>query len=261
MRTIEGTAGTRINSLLAQCPPGVPMTSAWLGAQRVSPQLLQNYRASGWLNQLGRGAWIRSGTKPTLVGALYALQKMQSLKIYPAARTALELQGRSHYIGLSNTPTVQLSAEADTHLPEWFSQQDFGQHLRVLNSNTIFDPVFVSLTDCETNGVTIKVSTPERAMLEYCQLLPKYADFEEARQLMEGLTALRPNLLQTTLQSCRSVKAKRLFLALAEAVGHRWYGELILDDIDIGSGKRTLPIKGGMHPRFEITIPDTWIVQ
>ncbi|MBU2099430.1 MAG: type IV toxin-antitoxin system AbiEi family antitoxin [Gammaproteobacteria bacterium] len=256
-----GRTGTRINSLLAQCPLGVPMTSTWLATQAVSPQLLQNYRASGWLSQIGRGAWIRAGTAPTLVGAIYALQKMQSLRIYPAARTALELQGRTHYIPLGNFPSVQLSSEAETHLPEWFKQQNFAQHLRMLNSSILFDPIFASLTDHETNGVTIKVSTPERAMLEYCQLLPKYADFEEARQLMEGLTALRSDLLQSTLQACRSVKAKRLFLALAEAVGHRWFKELNLDEIELGRGKRTLPIAGGLHPRFEITVPHTWIVR
>ena len=63
-------------------------------------------------------------------------------------------------------------------------------------------------------------------MLEYCYLLPNYADFEEARQLMEGLATLRPGLLQSTLRACRSVKAKRLFLALADIVGHKWYGAI-----------------------------------
>ena len=52
--------------------------------------------------------------------------------------------------------------------------------------------------------------------------LPNYADFEEARQLMEGLATLCPGLLQNTLRACRSVKAKRLFLALADIVGHEW---------------------------------------
>ena len=63
-------------------------------------------------------------------------------------------------------------------------------------------------------------------MLEYCYLLPNYADFEEARQLMEGLATLCPGLLQNTLRACRSLKAKRLFLALADIVGHEWYGAI-----------------------------------
>ena len=78
---------------------------------------------------------------------------------------------------------------------------------------------------------------------------------------MEGLTTLRPQLLQSTLQACQSVKAKRLFLALASAVGHKWYKELNLDEIHLGSSNRILPIAGSQHPQFGITVPETWIVK
>ena len=37
-------AKTRINALLADCPEGVPMPSAWLETKGISPQLLQKYK-------------------------------------------------------------------------------------------------------------------------------------------------------------------------------------------------------------------------
>ncbi len=72
------------------------MSSTWLEARGIYPQLLQKYKTSGWLEPLGRGGWIRAGSKPTLAGAVYALQRIP-LHLYPAARTALELQGRARY--------------------------------------------------------------------------------------------------------------------------------------------------------------------
>ena len=96
-------------------------------------------------------------------------------------------------------------------------------------------------------------------MLEYCCLLPNCADFEEARQLMEGLSTLRPGLLQRVLSACRLVKAKRLFLALAEIVGHQWYGELNLESVELGSGGRHVVNGGFWNSRFKITVPEIWV--
>ncbi len=258
MRSFESKSDiTKINDLLADCPAGVPMTSTWLESKGASPQLMQKYKETGWVESLGKGAWIRSGTRATMPGAIYALQRI-SLHVYPAARTALELLGRAHYIPSGEFPILQVSLESNRQLPAWFKNLDFSKNLFVVNSSKLFDPVFTSLVPLEREGVTIKISSPERAMLEYCQLLPKQADFDEALQLMEGLATMRPGLMQSTLQACRSIKAKRLFLTLASAVGHDWYRELSPDDIYLGSGNRVLPIEGSLHPQFNITVPETW---
>jgi hypothetical protein len=156
---------------------------------------------------------------------------------------------------------LQLSIAAEQRMPDWFSKMDFSRNLRMLNASTLFDPVFASLAEVRSEGVVIKVSSPERAMLEYCHLLPKYAEFEEARQLMEGLPTLRPRLVQSTLQACKSIKAKRLFLALAGAVGHGWFSDLNQDEIKLGASNRILPIEGVSHPVYRITVPETWIAE
>ena len=230
----ETPRGTRINHILAQNPSGVPMTSNWLASRRVSPQLLQGYKSSGWLSPLGRGAWIRAGT-------------------------ALGYQGRLHYLPLGTSPVLQLSVGSNKKLPSWFTRQPFAKNLRALNADALFDPVSAGLTEWRTEEFSLKISSPERAMLEYCYLLPNYADFEEARQLMEGLATLRPGLLQSTLRACRSIKAKRLFLALADIVGHQWYGELNLESVELGSGGRHVVSDGLWNSRFKITVPEIWM--
>ncbi len=249
---------TKINKVLAANPEGVPMTSEWLGSEGVSPQLLQQYRDTGWLQALGRGCWIRVNTVPTLAGAIYALQRNR-LNIYPAGRTSLELQGRGHYVPL-RAPTLHLTISDRFQLPAWFRKLDLGRNVQKLNMDSLFEPTYASLQEIKREGVSIKVSSSERAILEYCQLLPKRADFEEARQLMEGLPGLRPALMQSTLQHCKSIKAKRLFLALAQAVGHAWFNDLNLEVIELGSSNRLLPFEGVPHPQFSITVPRTWVM-
>ncbi len=255
----KGTkAISKINSLLNSVPVGIPMTSAWLASQGVSPQLAQRYKLSGWLEPLGKSAWLRAGATASMVGAVFAMQQQLSLKVCPAARTALELLGRAHYVPVGK-PVLQLSLESDQHIPIWFSQQPFAQNFRVINSTALFDPSYAGLIDWSAENVTIKISSAERAMLEYCYLLPKYADFEEARQLMEGLTTLRPELIQSLLYACQSIKAKRLFLALASVVGHPWYKQLNIEGIDLGTGNRSVMRKGILHPQFKITVPEEWL--
>ncbi len=255
----ETQRGTRINRVLAQNPPGVPMTSGWLALQRVSPQLLQGYKNSGWLSPIGRGAWMRAGTEPTLSGSIYALQRQRSVTVYPAACTVLGYQGRLHYLPLGASPVLQLAVGSDRKLPQWFTRQPFAANLRVLNADALFEPVSAGVTDWQAGEFSLEISSPERAMLEYCYLLPNHADFEEARQLMEGLATLRPEMVQSILLACRSVKAKRLFLALAEIVGHEWYRELNLESVKLGSGSRHIVSGGLWNSRFKITVPEIWM--
>ena len=255
----EALRGTRINRILAENPPGVPMTSKWLSSRRVSPQLLQGYKSSGWLSPLGRGAWIRAGTEPTLSGSLYALQRERPGAVYPAACTALGYYGRLHYLPLGESPVLHLGIGPNRSLPQWFRRQPFARNLRAFNAGALFDPVFEGLEDLRVGEFSLRTSSPERAMLEYCCLLPNCADFEEAGQLMEGLSTLRSGLLQNVLYACRSVKAKRLFLALAEIVNHQWYGELNLESVELGSGGRHVVNGGLWNSRFKITVPEIWV--
>lgn len=99
------------------------------------------------------------------------------------------------------------------------------------------------------------MSSPERAIMEYLDQLPKQGTYEEALDLMENLTSLRFSLVQALLEKCTSVKVKRLFLHLAEKVNYPWFQKLDPTKIDLGKGKRVI-FKGGMlDPKYQITVP------
>ena len=90
--------------------------------------------------------------------------------------------------------------------------------------------------------------------MECLYLVPKYQDLSECYELMEGLNNLRPKEVQKLLEACTSVKVKRLFLFLADKVGHVWLKHIDFNQIDLGKGKRSI-IKGGTYiPKYQITV-------
>ena len=72
---------------------------------------------------------------------------------------------------------------------------------------------------------------------------------------MQAMTTLRPQRVGLLLRHCRSIKAKRLFLALAERHRHAWLSHVSLEGVDLGRGKRALVPGGRLHPSYQITLP------
>lgn len=89
---------SKINQLLSTAPKGVVMTSAWLVDQGYSLQLQARYKKSQWFKSFGRGALIRNEDTVDYLGGIQALQEQLGLSVHPAAKTALILQGKSHYL-------------------------------------------------------------------------------------------------------------------------------------------------------------------
>jgi hypothetical protein len=138
-------------------------------------------------------------------------------------------------------------------LPRWLTQHDWEVALRYFGTSLL--DVKAGTTAMEFGEFSLTVSTPERAMLEVLDGVPRVADFDEARQLMEGLPTLRPKLVQQLLEACTSVKAKRLFLHLADATGMPWRAALDEARIDLGTGKRQVVAGGRLDARYGITVP------
>ena len=57
------------------------------------------------------------------------------------------------------------------------------------------------------------------------------------------------------LESCTSIKVKRLFLFLAEKANHSWVKHINLEKIDLGSGKRSIVKNGAYNSKYKITVP------
>lgn len=99
-------------------------------------------------------------------------------------------------------------------------------------------------------------STPERALLELLDELPKHETFHQVDMLMEGLSSLSPRRLQRVLTACSSVKVKRLFFIFADRHRHAWLKQLDKSAIDLGSGNRVLVKGGKLDRRYRITVPE-----
>src|SRR5262249_20587274 len=102
----------------------------------------------------------------------------------------------------------------------------------------------------------LTLSTPERAILELLEEVPKRETFHQADVLVEGLRTLSPKRLQTLLIDCKSVKVKRLFFWFAERHSHAWLQKLDRSKIDLGKGKRMLVRGGKLDPKYNITVPE-----
>jgi hypothetical protein len=80
-------------------------------------------------------------------------------------------------------------------------------------------------------------------------------DVEHSIQLLENLATLRPSIVQQLLETCTSIKIKRLFLWAAERIGHAWTEKLDPGRVDLGAGKRQLYKGGIFDPQYQITVP------
>lgn len=256
--SVESVARAKANRLLSAQPDAVPMTAQWLAEQGITPQQLMRYRAAGWLESPSKGLWQRVGQRITWQGAVQALQQQLQIKVWPAARTALELTGQAHYIPMSDTPQLQLCLGADQRLPRWFRALPATRNLSTFRGETLLQPEYVGLVAWKSTGAELEISSTERALLELCHLLPDKADAEEVGQLALGLPSLRPEKISQLLKICQSIKAKRLFMVLVRRVNHGWSRQLDVQDVDFGRGKRSLKGGGKLDPEYQITVPLAW---
>ena len=104
------------------------------------------------------------------------------------------------------------------------------------------------------NQHDLLVSSPERAILECLNLPDASSSLLDIYYIMEGLTTLRPKLVQTLLEACTSQKVKRLFLYMAEKAGHAWYKALKLENINLGTSRYMITPTGKYINKYNMTI-------
>jgi hypothetical protein len=251
-------SNSKINKLLSDWPHGTVATQKWLSEKGISRFLTRAYIKGGWVKQLGHGAFARvdENNPPSWMGGLYAIQKQLQLPVHVGGETALRWNGYGHTAHLGEKTPLYLFSPKGVKPPAWFSKYKWSS--KVCHQTTDFLPYDErsGFTVDEQSGFPIKLSSPERAILETLLLMPRYTSFEEAGHLMEGLATLRPTLVQALLEKCRSVKVKRTFLYLAERSGHTWFKTLDPSKADLGSGKRMIVPGGTFDAKYQITISE-----
>jgi hypothetical protein len=245
----------KLNKVLQLWPKGTVAPTSWLKANGVSRQLLARYEQYSWVKRLGKGAVVRPNEKVFWWGAVYSVQKLAKRDFWVGGKSSLEQQGIAHYIKMSK-PEIHLYSNKLRSLPSWTNElgemAQFHAHTLKLFKSKAIDNGF---TELEKDSLSIKVSTAERAIMETLDGVPNETTFDEARLLFENLSTLRPELCQELLESCTSIKVKRLFLFFAEHSGHAWFSKLNASKINLGMGKRSIVLKGKLDQKYQITVP------
>lgn len=242
----------KINSILQKGDLNGVLCTSWLEKQNVSRMEQVQYVRSGWLVRIVPGIYRFANAKPTLYGALASMDEQVGLNYRIAASSALELQGYTHYLSLGKQQ-AHIITPSDKRLPKWMSDYAWDMDLREF-STKVFDGI-TGVTTIERNDMTLRVSSPELAVMECLQLSPENYNLMDIFYLMESLTTLRASLVSQLLEQCSSVKIKRLFLYMAEKANHAWFKRLKLDKVTLGSGTRSFAKGGVKNAEYNIVIP------
>lgn len=243
--------GTKINNLRQHSSNNGILLTSWLEKIGFSRSEISNYVESGWLERITTGVYKFAGDRPSLLGILGSYGCQANLKYHIGAESALELKGFSHYVSMGK-PQAVVYAPIRPSLPKWIGNVDLDMQL-VSVSTKIFGEYGIEQMDYQ--GLSIMVSSPERAIMECISLAPKHYNLTDVFYIFEMLTSLRASMVQQLLESCTSVKVKRLFLYMAEKSRHRWFAKLDISRINLGSGTRSFEKGGVKNAKYDIVIP------
>lgn len=247
----------RLNNLLTSWPRGVVATSSWLQEQGISKQLASKYVGSGWLSSIGHGAAIRAGDKVTWSGGLIAIQRQLQLSVWLGGPSLLHQRGYAHYLPLGRAQ-IWLYGQPGTVLPKWFRDHDWGVDIDLQTPQLLTAPHSPMLEARPVDGLDVQVATLEQAVLELLYLVPLRIAFEDAAEMLMGLSTLNPQRMQPLLEACRLIRVRRLFLFLADYYQLPVLAALDLDRIDLGSGTRQIVAGGRLDRHFRITVPEAF---
>lgn len=244
----------KLKSLLANPASAGVLTSAWLRQAGYSSQLLNKYVHSGWLTSIGHGAYARDTSRIVWQHGLHALQTQLGLPVWLGGLSALSLHGLGHQVAMGQE-RIWLYAQDAPHLPKWFTQHQWSVEFVLVNRRLFAGATDECLVTRESGGVSITVSRPEQAVLEYLDRVQDRPAFEDAADVVNGAMTLSPRRMQQVLESCRSIRAKRLALYFADHYQLPWRDQLDVNLVDLGSGPRQIVAEGRLDSKYQIIIP------
>lgn len=269
----------RLNPLQRLLPSGLLASARWLNDHGYPSNLLAHYVARGWLESPARGVYRRPGPALTWQAVVASLQLVEGYYVHVGGRTALVQRGLGHYARAKGSEPICLYGPET--LPHWANKLGVVERFETRSDTALAslrlrrdehgtlrrfpDDAAAEASAAGEFGLTefkwdtwdwpLLFASEERAILEMLQDVPEHESIYEAYVLLQGRVNLRPQRVETLLRACRSVKAKRLFLALAARHGHAWLKRVDLKGIDLGKGKRALFPGGKLDAEYLITLP------
>ena len=257
MYTMNMQNRNKLQNLLQAWPQGIVATTKWLGANGISRGLVEKYKTNGWVATVDAGAYYKPQDTIDWFGALHALQYQLNKPIHVGGKSALALQGHSHFVILGRS-MVDLFKAPKTHIPKWFSRHAWSEDIRITQSS--FLPVNLGLEELMIQNISVRGSSRERSTLELLHLAPILYDFEEVWLIMESMGTLRSEVLTELLQQCSSEKAKRLLLYFGELQDHAWRKHIDEKKIKTSSYLLKVVNTGGHYnAKYNLFIPREYV--
>ena len=271
--TMNSQRKSKLKTLIDNVPPGFIVDAAWLRTHGIGSKSIHGYVKRGWLEKLARGVYRRplpTVSVPTpreWQMPLISIQSIMGYGVHLGGLSALAFHGHLHYLRPGGDPDIYLYGE----VPSWLGRLPVKTRF-IVQSRSLFgnDTAGIENEDDELAGETdsgagptvspwrwpIRVSSPERAILEALHGLRGEAGFDNLNMIFQGLATLRPGNLASLLSLCRSVKVKRLFFVFADRHSHSWLKYLDKSVINFGSGPRALVKGGKLHPVYRIYVTE-----
>ncbi|WP_268895896.1 type IV toxin-antitoxin system AbiEi family antitoxin domain-containing protein [Vreelandella azerica] len=149
-------------------------------------------------------------------------------------------------------------------IPSWLARLPLNAPLETRTTHLFSDPALGLTQDDAASTLPwdwqLRMSSPERAILEVMDELPDHESFHNLDMVFESLTTLRPRILTALLHSCRKIKVTRLFFVFADHHNHQWRKRLDPQEFNLGSGDRALVKGGRIHPRYRIMVPKEFAI-
>ena len=240
-------------------PYGMLATKQWLLSNGLNLHSIDNALKSKKLEMQATGVYARTGVPISWQGVVCSLQNMSDQTIGVGGLTALELLGYGQY--LSNNKSKIIRLYAMNKLPAWLQKLKLSVTFEWHGTKTLWTQGtlegenFTIAHSWRDDLPPVKLSCPEKAILEVLKDLPDTISFEHANELMQGMTSLSPKKLTALLHACSNVKVKRLFFWCAERVGYSWVNKLDYREFDLGKGKRVIAVQGKLDKKYLITVP------
>jgi len=222
------------------------VTAFCLRKKGYSYENLKGYIRNGYLHALGRGAYCKAGTHPTMEAAISAMAEQEGLPVHLGGRSALAKWGHFHFVPFAKMPAIVFLTQR-RRLPAWFLHFYSGSYC-ICKTNFISSSLGIDILD------GCPIATPERAILEFLYGVPQKQSVAEAYQILETMLTLRPNLLSSLLADCSSIKVKRLFFLLANDLNPPWWSKVKKDGIDLGTGCRVIDRDGSYCAEFNLVV-------
>ncbi len=231
---------TKINKISQKVSRTALLTSSFLTRNGISRKEQTCYVKSGWLERVAHGVYRFAGESPGLYDALASYASQTGKDYHLAAGTALDLRGYTHFIPMGRSRAFLSST--GSRLPGWIVDGQWDRDVFYFTTDVFGN---AGLEDFQYGNLTLRISSPERAVMECMLLAPRIYSLMDVYYLMEMLATLRPELVNELLSACKSVKVKRVFLYMADKTGFWWAGKIDGKAVDTGKGTRSVE-KGGV---------------